>query len=289
MIKLLTILLILIGIGFSVFLITQRTQIFSRADSVEKPEIQFPNYAIITNVAETSFTISYFTPVKKTATRVQYGKDFNNLDRSAMDDRDTSEDSKWFSHYVTFRNLEPNTTYYIKIQTDQDQKLKNDLIMQKTASAVTTSPDITPEVPRIHGNLEKTLFSEYNEILLYMKTEKGQLVSTIANEKDGSWEFDLTRYRTANFENYYQVLSVDSVDFFGVAGSDGIYSLKIYAYGLKEPLLLKPSLAAIKFYGMRLGPSDEISTSSGVTTENQPEKESGIAWFWNLITAWFGF
>lgn len=282
--KLILPVIIVAGIFLSVFLISRESQWFSQAEG-DQP-IAFPQDPIITNITATSFTLSYFTPTQKIQTLIRYGKDKSALDQTKHDDRDASKPSEWFSHYVTLTNLEPNTTYFIKIETF-GEPLKHDFIQQQTGPVIAAAP---PSSKPFAGSVQRTARFGSIDTLIYLKTEKGQLLST-RPDKNGRWNFDLSAYRQKDLQNYYQILQVDMVEMVAVVGNDGVSYLKTYAYGLNEPVLLRLGLVKIPFYGMELG-SSKTQGIDPVETNNldKPQEEKGIIEsIWFFITRFFGF
>lgn len=95
-----------------VFLVSQKTAFFSKADvSISPQKIK------ITDVTEQSFTVSWETPGKPTLGFVSFGTT-PSLGNSYFDDKDTDVRMKRSEHQVTLKNLNPATKYYFKIGSD---------------------------------------------------------------------------------------------------------------------------------------------------------------------------
>jgi hypothetical protein len=284
MIRIVISVILLIGIIAGVYLVSNRTQLFPKA-STQEQNIDFPQDVIITNITEKSFTMSYFTPNQKVPTAIKYSQDPTNLSQTKTDDRD-KENNKgdWYSHYVTLTDLEPNTDYFIQIETF-GTKLKHDFIIQKTASIIAVQ---LPPAKSFTGQIQRTPRFGWIDTLIYMRTEQGQLLST-RPDSSGNWTFDLARYRTKNLDNYYQVLDIDMVDIVGIVGNDGVAHLKIYAYGLAKPTLLHLGIVKVPFYGIELGSSEQGTAESSASAEESRGNGGIIESIWFFITSWFGW
>jgi len=103
-------LLVLTAITGGVVLIKKGPNLFLRA----APELT-PTQIKITNVNDTSFTISWITD-EATSGFIKYGLD-KNPNFTAADDRDqlSGNTESFLTHHVTVKNLKPSTTYFFKI------------------------------------------------------------------------------------------------------------------------------------------------------------------------------
>ena len=108
---LLGILFITIGIGITTYLIKTGVLFTTKAGPSEDP-----HNVRITNITDSSFTVSY-TTANKVVGSVNYGRD-QDLSQITLDDRDENGTVSNFSiHYITVKNLEPQTTYYLSINS----------------------------------------------------------------------------------------------------------------------------------------------------------------------------
>jgi hypothetical protein len=98
--------LILAGVGVGTFLVTQPQTIVSKASADLNPkDIK------ITNIGVDSATITWSTDTQST-TIINYGP--GNFDQTAIDDRDQTPSARKL-HFITVKNLQPNTSYNFKI------------------------------------------------------------------------------------------------------------------------------------------------------------------------------
>ncbi len=100
--------IIIFGISSGVFLVLQRQTTVSKAASEESPSA-----ILITNLQDTTATISWKTKSKSVGL-ITYGVS-TPKESTALDDRDTKKATDRFQHYVTLKNLSPETTYQFKI------------------------------------------------------------------------------------------------------------------------------------------------------------------------------
>lgn len=113
---LLGVLALVVGVAVGVFLVSSKQLLFLKASAGEEPL-----YVTLTNVTDTSFTVSWTTNVK-TAGTIVYGQDENSLSQRVADDRDqeSGKISPFSTHHVTvgkFRPLAPLTDYAFVIQS----------------------------------------------------------------------------------------------------------------------------------------------------------------------------
>ena len=75
-----------------------------------------PAKVTVTNVTDTSFTVSWITTVAAPGF-VEYGTEQNNIGSSLSDDRDQESGGilAYLTHIVTVKGLKPETNYYFKI------------------------------------------------------------------------------------------------------------------------------------------------------------------------------
>src|SRR5690242_19455533 len=99
------IILLLIGIILGVSLVSHPVLFFPKAAPSFTPE-----EVTISNIADSSFTVSWMTSVK-TKGLITYGTK-EPTGSTEIDDR---SDTEGYTHHVTLKKLEPNTNYLFKI------------------------------------------------------------------------------------------------------------------------------------------------------------------------------
>lgn len=203
--KILTILgsiFLLLGLIFSVYLVSQKINFFSKASSFETPQ-----QVKITNLADNSFTVSWITG-KQVAGFISFGAS-EKLGNTALDDRDVDSPVLRFTHYVTLKDLDPNTVYFYKIGSKA--------FTQTTASVTNTTPPLA--IP-IYGSVNKKDGGVPEESLIFINIGDGTLLSGFTRS-DGKWLITLNNARTKDLTNYLDIKDADEVKLFVEGASSG--------------------------------------------------------------------
>ena len=120
LIGLIILLILLISLPLAVFLVKQQQEYRGRAVGPEA----VPTNVNITNLHGGGFSVSWTSvnpttgAFQETTGSVFWGTDQNNLNQEAFDDR--GQDISSTTHHVSIFNLNPNTTYYLKIKSGPD-------------------------------------------------------------------------------------------------------------------------------------------------------------------------
>ncbi len=111
--------LLIIGIGGGIYLVENRTTALPKASVSSEPQsVQ------ITNITQNSFSVTWLTKEEATGS-VIYGTSQKNIDQIAFDDRDFDNKAKaYFTHHITIRNLNPQTSYFFTV-ISADKKFQN--------------------------------------------------------------------------------------------------------------------------------------------------------------------
>lgn len=176
---LLGMLLIAIGIGVTSFLVSRGIITIGRAGPSQNPQ------AIrITNISDTSFTVSYKTSGSVPGS-VAYGTT-KELGQVALDDRDQQSGSakNYQIHSITLRNLQPNTPYFFSITSGDSSFLNNgEPFTLTTASKNVINP--TQQQP-LTGKVITTDAKPPAEAIVYLSVPNAQTLS-ILTKPDGSF------------------------------------------------------------------------------------------------------
>lgn len=192
---LLGILMIVIGIGATSFLVKSGLNLMGKAAPAETPE-----NIRITNISDSSFTVSYITADRVLGT-VSYGTD-KALGTSITDDRDQQSGNlnTYNLHYITIRNLKPSTKYFFTITSGKITFLNND-----EAFEVTTGPVIEEE-PSLQkpvvGKMISTDATIPKEAIICLTITDGQTISTLM-KPDGSYILPLNSIRSQDLNSYF--------------------------------------------------------------------------------------
>ena len=164
------ILIITIGVGITTFLVSQSTLLKSNASLSDEPKD-----VRITNVTDTSFTVSYATD-EQVAGSLNYGKD-KNLGQSALDDRDQQSGNlaNYNMHNITVRLLSSQTQYFFTITSGQDSFLNNGQPFTATTGPALASPSAQEPMT---GKIILPDGTAPSEGLVYATMDGAQVIST---------------------------------------------------------------------------------------------------------------
>lgn len=192
---LLGIAIITIGIAVTSFLVKNGTIFKSQAQFAQTP--QNPK---ISNVTDTSFTVTFTTQEESTSS-ISFGKD-KNLGQVAFDDRDQNSDLvvPRKIHSITVKKLTPQTTYFFSITSGQKLFLDNGNPFE-----VSTGPTIK-DLPLSQLSLKGQIIlpdgDKPKEAIIYATTDDSQVISTIINE-DGSYVLPINTMRSSDLSSYF--------------------------------------------------------------------------------------
>jgi hypothetical protein len=193
----------------TIFLIGTDTFSFIRAN-----QTQTPASIRISNINDTSFTVSFITAASAT-TSLSYGET-NETGIIVYDDRDKTSNTPIPRqvHYISVNGLKPQTQYYFSILSEGT--LYNE---QGRPYTVTTGPVLKNETSDqriVQGTVQTSNGSIPSEAIVYLQIENSQVLSTPV-QKDGSYRFNLDNLRTNDLNNISALSENDSVNlsFFG--------------------------------------------------------------------------
>lgn len=159
-----------ISVGIVSWFSRNYTQLRGRASVGETP-----NEVQISNITNTSFTLSYFTQ-EEVIGIINYGRD-SKLDRVGLDDRDqTGKSSPRRVHYITISRLDPDTKYYFTIQSGAMEFRKNNQPYEVTTAA--KSFENSPSPASVTGSVNLPDGTIPIDGIAYLSTSASQLLST---------------------------------------------------------------------------------------------------------------
>ncbi|MBI4084472.1 MAG: fibronectin type III domain-containing protein [Candidatus Levybacteria bacterium] len=180
----------------ALFVRNNTTNLFGRAAADNVPQ----NISI-TNVSDTSFSVSYTTSGKVIGT-LSYGKN-KDLEKNVFDDRDTEDGvpKEYNTHHITVQNLTKKTKYFFSIVSGGSIFLNNEALFE-----ITTSEEIedapTSQDP-VSGNIILSDGQPAGDVLVYAETENGSPQSSLA-EPDGSYSLPIETMRTTDLLSYVE-------------------------------------------------------------------------------------
>jgi len=187
------VLVIALVIGTIAFTMQGGPSVFApRASSQETPK-----KIKVTNVADTSFTVSFFTDAK-TAGFVKYGTEEKSLKSQASDDRDqlTGSISSYNLHHITIRGLTPATTYYYVLGTGSNRETfdNNGVAFKIITAKKAGSP---PAAKTAYGTVLEASGGPAEGAVVYLTVDGvGDMSSLVKNS--GSWAIPLSTARTTD-------------------------------------------------------------------------------------------
>jgi hypothetical protein len=164
---------------------------------------QTPKNVEITNISDSSFTVTYLTDDKVLGT-ILYGSSPSTLENVVLDDRDqlTQSVSKYTAHSITVNNLEPETKYYFSINSG-DENFKNDGIPFEINTGTTINSEPTDQIP-VSGKAILPDGSPPAEGLAFALLNGSQKLSAIV-KSDGNYTIPLNTLRTEDLNDYLKI------------------------------------------------------------------------------------
>lgn len=147
----------------------------------------------ITNLNPIQATIFWQTDEKQTGW-IMYGEDKNNINKIAFDERDILENKgKYLNHYVILKNLNPNTTYYFIIISDNNKitQPNGQYFSFKTPKTISNLTKIHP----ISGKILNENLSPLNSgIVLLSIKDKNLFPLSYLLKTSGDWIIPLNSF-----------------------------------------------------------------------------------------------
>lgn len=200
---------IVIGIFVTSYL-SQNTTVFHGFASTSDE----PKSVRITNITDSSFTVSYTTDDDVIGSLV-YGPEKT----TALDDRDNQNNVLTHNtHTITVRNLKPSVKYTFAIlsgQTTYSQQNGN----SDSPFEVTTAPALSssPKEQKVTGILLLPDGSPAKEGIVYLKTDLSQLFSA-GTSTDGSYSFQIGTIRTLDLSSFVDLQNSKILSIFATSG-----------------------------------------------------------------------
>ena len=184
-------------IPVTVYAVMYITEIRSKAYPTEKPQ-----KVEITNVTDSSVTISWITQTELTIGFVKYSST-SSLTNTALDIRDKNKaNGEFYNHYVEVTNLSSSSSYnYTIVVGGKEYKKENGEYYEfETGPTLQTVPTPLP----IKGKVEDPSRGN-EEVIIYMYLENDNDVSNkLSVITDGKvYTLDLANFRTINLNNTF--------------------------------------------------------------------------------------
>lgn len=192
---LLGIVFIFAGIIITTFLVNQTTIFRIKAGGSN-----VPRNVKITNITDTSFTVSYLTDDSVLGS-VNFGKG-ENLDQTALDERDliSGKPNPYKVHSITTRNLSSTTEYSFAIISGADRFVDNGKPYKViTGEKIESEPS---QQKPLAGKIITEIGDPPEEGIAYLRIEGAQEASVLL-KNDGSYILPLNSLRSENNSSYF--------------------------------------------------------------------------------------
>lgn len=248
---LLGLIILVIGIGVTSFLVRNNIPFFSQASIGENPQ-----NVKITNITDTSFTVSYITS-DSVAGIVSYGIT-PTLGQTALDDRDqlTGSVASYNVHHVTVRNLKASTKYYFSITSGQSIFLNNNEPFEITTGITIQTPPTNQ--PPMTGTILGLDGAPAKNTIIYVSTGESQTLSILLKQ-DGTYLLPLNALRTQDLTQYFVFSETTVIELLAQSPSEQS-TATLFASQIKPV----PTITLSKNYDFRNGETTnaEIATPS---------------------------
>lgn len=243
------IIILILGTVLTTFVANKKQFVQVNALSSDQPQ-----NVRITNITDTSFTVSYTTG-NKTSGSINYGKD-KSLGQSALDDRDQGKVNNYLIHTITAKNLVPSTKYLFTVTSGQQI-----YTTQGNDFEVTTAPTLdgqSTQTSTLEGDIVTTEGSPPKEAIIYFTAENSQVISFLA-DINGHYSFPLLKVRTNDLASFYNFVENKTVKML-ITGDDGSISNVL----LSIPTNNVPTITLSKDYDFTQNTKAEASPSANL-------------------------
>ena len=260
---LLGIFVIILSIVFTTFLVKGGNLFqISAGPGSEPKNIQ------ISNISDTSFTVSYTTDESVIGT-ITYGISPATLDQIVLDDRDqvTQSVNKYKAHSITVNSFKPSTDYYFSITSETDVVLNNnEPFTVKTGDTISANP---PSQLPLTGKVISPDSSQLTEGLVYVSINGAQKISTYL-KNDGNYTLPLNNLRNDSLNGYFELNENTIINIEVTSGE-----LSSFISVLPDQISPVPVITLSKNYDFS-STDNESSPSGGLQDEKLPILDSGI-------------
>lgn len=208
---LLGIFLIILGFGITFYLGNKK--IISVVNKINPKEE--PQKVRITNVSDSSFSVSYST-IETVTGSLNLGADKNSA-QTILDDRDQGVSKPHKLHYVTVKNLSPSTTYFFTINSGQNVYNNSGENFKATTGPLL---NINSSVQKpANGKITTSKGTIPQEAIIYLTAVDAQAVSALIGS-GGSFIIPLNSLRNSNTLAYFNFTNNSVLKILAVSESE---------------------------------------------------------------------
>lgn len=180
--------LLVLGIGLTVFLVKQGTFVVSQAAPDHTPQ-----NVVISNVTDTSFTVSFWTKDPSVAVvQIEGGDSYVNT---------LSSSEAAVTHVFDIENLQASSEYGFSIISNEETYTDSGAAYKARTAPV--PPLDIPEIPPLSGQVLLPAGGGAGGAVVYLSIEDSQIISTITNSS-GEYVFNFPQgIRTRDLRGFY--------------------------------------------------------------------------------------
>lgn len=226
---LLALLVLFVGAGAGVLLVGRGTDFLPRADSDHQPK-----EILVSNVTDRSFTVSWLTDAE-VGGYLEYGVT-SSLGAVASDDRDqlTGQTGNFLVHFVTVRDLQPETDYFFMIGSGSSGELygfEGQAMKVKTGKLLISKTDSVT----VYGEVLTQAQTPAEGSVVYVQVDGSAPLSSLI-KASGSFAIDFSSIRTQDNSDFYPLSSQDLRIDIKVVGSNKTVTTGRAALADAQPL-----------------------------------------------------
>lgn len=243
--------LLVLGIGLTVFLVKQGTFVVSQAAPDHTPQ-----NVVISNVTDTSFTVSFWTKDPSVAVvQIEDGDSYVNT---------LSSNEASVTHVFDVQGLQASSDYGFSIVSNEETYMDSGALYKAQTAPV--PPLEIPEIPSLAGRVLLPSGGVASGALVYLSIEDSQIISTVTNSS-GEYVFKFPQgIRTRDLKGFYVL---EDGDFLALVSRLGELSSQVSApYG---PVLPTITLS----HNFAFDTEQSVATPSSGILETNPLPSSG--------------
>lgn len=205
------IVLLVVGLGVLYWLNSNHVIFFGDASIATNPD-----HVRISNVSDTSFTISYKTKDAVLGT-ISYGTDAS-MGSVGLDDRDQvgGTPKPYTTHHITIKNAKPSTKYFFSVHSGDDTFLNDKAPFELTTGGALT--DAPSQQAPITGKIITPDGSAHVDAIVYVTSDTTQTLSTLTKD-DGTYTIPLNTLRTSDNAAYATITPETKLKILAVGSS----------------------------------------------------------------------
>lgn len=167
-----------------------------------------PQNVRVTNISDTSFTVSYLTQDATIGT-LSYGTD-TRIESSSIDDRDQPEGvvKPYKMHHITVKDLKPNQKYFFEVMSGQETFLNDGKPFEvDTARSIVSPP---PQQQPVSGKIISPSGNQIIEAIVYLTAPNSEVLSILV-KPDGNFILPLNSILNENLTSYVSFTEEDKL------------------------------------------------------------------------------